>query len=589
MKYLLLVLVLITQPTFAATFKFGGIKHDISSVATSGGTTTLTKSSRQVQRFTGVLTQNVDLPDATTLLETGWWYIVSNNSTGILTVRDNGANVLGTIPAASGGISTYAVIYLSDASTANGVWDFQKPVPDLSSPVGILSLANGGTNKNMTAVNGGIVYTDADSQEVSAAGTVGQSLVSGGAGSPTWFAPTAGSVLFAGVAGILEQDNANFFWDNTNNRLGILTNAPNVGVDVDSDFALRQSDDATTPTINALGTSGISSIRLTGASAVTLNGISDEFDGKVLVVNNVTGGSLTVSNQNVGAAASERIITGTGADMSVADGAAIIIQYDATSSRWRVIGGSGGGSGITQLTGDVTAGPGSGSQAATIANSAVTNAKMANMATLTVKSNITGGGAAPADNSISAILDAAISSTHGAVLYRGATTWDALAPGTNGFQLTTSGAAANPTWAAAGGAGTVGDWTSYTPTFGSGWGTNTNVSFFYKQVGDSLKVRGTFTSGTLVPGFLSISLPGGYTIDSAKVSVANTDTGEGEDVGRIGTGIANQHAPMVTATGSSTSIVYSGSTFNTNTHLTPSGMVFSSSAHTSVTFEVPIN
>jgi hypothetical protein len=44
---------------------------------------------------------------------------------------------------------------------------------------------------------------------------------------------------------------------------------------------------------------------------------------------------------------------------------------------------SGGGSGITQLTGDVTAGPGTGSQAATIAAGAVTSAKMASGAAAT--------------------------------------------------------------------------------------------------------------------------------------------------------------------------------------------------------------
>ena len=37
---------------------------------------------------------------------------------------------------------------------------------------------------------------------------------------------TEGSVLFAGVSGVLAQDNANFFWDDTNNRLGIGTATP---------------------------------------------------------------------------------------------------------------------------------------------------------------------------------------------------------------------------------------------------------------------------------------------------------------------------------------------------------------------------
>ncbi len=42
---------------------------------------------------------------------------------------------------------------------------------------------------------------------------------------------TNGSVLFQGTSGIT-QDNTNFFWDDTNNRLGIGTSAPSVPLDV---------------------------------------------------------------------------------------------------------------------------------------------------------------------------------------------------------------------------------------------------------------------------------------------------------------------------------------------------------------------
>ena len=46
---------------------------------------------------------------------------------------------------------------------------------------------------------------------------------------------------------------------------------------------------------------------------------------------------------------------------------------------------------------------------------------------------------------IQTLLDG-ISSTQGAVLYRGAAAWAALTPGTSGQVLTTGGAAANPSW-----------------------------------------------------------------------------------------------------------------------------------------------
>ncbi|GEM_PF-6784808 len=58
---------------------------------------------------------------------------------------------------------------------------------DLSSDVtGVLPMMNGGTDKNLTPVLGGVIYTDAGSMEILGAGTTGQTLNSNGASAPTW-------------------------------------------------------------------------------------------------------------------------------------------------------------------------------------------------------------------------------------------------------------------------------------------------------------------------------------------------------------------------------------------------------------------
>lgn len=68
---------------------------------------------------------------------------------------------------------------------------------------------------------------------------------------------TTGSVLFVGPSGILYQDNANFFWDDTNNRLGLGTASPTSRLDI---------------TTNSLGvtqttTSGLALVSTTAAAA----------------------------------------------------------------------------------------------------------------------------------------------------------------------------------------------------------------------------------------------------------------------------------------------------------------------------------
>lgn len=59
---------------------------------------------------------------------------------------------------------------------------------------------------------------------------------------------TQGSVIFAGAAGAFAQDNANFFFDDTNNRLGLGTATPTVTLDV---TGLTNTSQGTATTIPA--------------------------------------------------------------------------------------------------------------------------------------------------------------------------------------------------------------------------------------------------------------------------------------------------------------------------------------------------
>jgi hypothetical protein len=43
---------------------------------------------------------------------------------------------------------------------------------------------------------------------------------------------TQGSVIFADSGGVLSEDNSNFYWDDSNDRLGLSTTAPETTLDV---------------------------------------------------------------------------------------------------------------------------------------------------------------------------------------------------------------------------------------------------------------------------------------------------------------------------------------------------------------------
>lgn len=80
-----------------------------------------------------------------------------------------------------------------------------------------------------------------------------------------------------------------------------------------------------------------------------------------------------------------------------------------------------------------------------VSANSVTNAELAQIATARLKGRSTVGTGNVEDITMSAALDF-ISTAQGTVLYRNATNWVGLAPGTSGQFLKTLGVSANPTW-----------------------------------------------------------------------------------------------------------------------------------------------
>lgn len=178
-------------------------------------------------------------------------------------------------------------------------------------------------------------------------------------------------------------------------------------------------------------------IRVTSSGTWDVTGLTFKYRGRLLTVS-VLSGTIVIRNASGSSTLGNRFVAA--ADITLTAGQTVMIAYDLTSTAWRVItqpfvlsndsvtfavmqniatdtligrdtAGTGDpesitvGGGIeftgagalrtTAFTGDVT--KTAGGTALTIAADAVTNAKLANMAALTVKGNNTGGAADPAD------------------------------------------------------------------------------------------------------------------------------------------------------------------------------------------------
>ena len=96
-------------------------------------------------------------------------------------------NTAQTMTVGNTSILTHSGSGIVDANNFTGTGSTTTAVDLATAEVGgTLPLANGGTNQTGAAVNGAVIYSDANSYEYTAVGSANQVLISNGAAAPTW-------------------------------------------------------------------------------------------------------------------------------------------------------------------------------------------------------------------------------------------------------------------------------------------------------------------------------------------------------------------------------------------------------------------
>lgn len=121
------------------------------------------------------------------------------------------------------------------------------------------------------------------------------------------------------------------------------------------DFA--QTNDTTTTGANVdLALPSISSILFANTSLTSVRSIGAGATGQILFIKNNTTNPFTIVNESAGATATNRITTGTNADITFTFGSSLLLEYDGTAQRWCVIGGSGTATPTANYTTDTFSG-----------------------------------------------------------------------------------------------------------------------------------------------------------------------------------------------------------------------------------------
>ena len=186
-------------------------------------------------------------------------------------------------------------------------------------------------------------------------------------------------------------------------------------------------------------------------------------------------------------------------------------QGPGANLTWAPQTGSGGGGGVSEINSGtgLTGGP----------ITSIGTLSLAPIAPNSILGTLATSGT-PAPVTLTSLIDSSIGNAQGDIMFRGPSSWLALAPGTPGFALTTQGAGINPTWSPVG-------------SGGGGTGTVTDIATTGGITGGPITSSGTLSLASIATNTFLSNISASTTTPIANTISAFLDHALGSGVGEL--------------------------------------------------------